>query len=100
MIHILQLLCPQRHCFVAVAWDDAAQTLAGASVQLANAKVQLLGGRGAEGFVCAICGSTTFHTEDGVTRWETMSEAAPHLMASMRDQLLTREMLAHSADRN
>jgi hypothetical protein len=100
MIHILQLLCPQRHCFVAVAWDDAAGTLAGASVKLANATVQVLGDRGHEAFVCAICGSTSFHQEDGITRWETMAEAAPHLLASQAAQLLTREMLTRTADRN
>jgi hypothetical protein len=100
MVHVLQLMCVRRHCFVAIAWDDASNSLPGASVMLGKATTDLLGDRGAEAFVCALCGSTTFHQEDGVTRFRTMAEAMPHLKRAELDQLVTRELLTRTADRN
>jgi hypothetical protein len=100
MIHILQLLCPQRHCFVAVVWDDTTMSEPSAHEELGKATRVALGDRGAAALVCALCGSTQFHPDDGITRWKTMAEAAPFVKACEAAQLLTRELLTRTADRN
>jgi hypothetical protein len=95
MIHIMQLLCPQRHCFVAIAWDDA-KTMEG----LACLELQIAADAISKTPQCAICGSTTFHREDGITRFKTMAEARPHIEACAVAQQVSRELLTRSADRN
>jgi hypothetical protein len=98
MIHILQFLCPQRHCYTAIAWDDQSLDLSSAHLRLGMAIAELH--KAGVPIPCAICGSTNFHPEDGVTPWTTMEEARPFLLAGEVAQQFTREMLTRRADRN
>jgi hypothetical protein len=88
MIHILQLLCPRRHCFMAVAYDDATTNSVRARLELSRGLTAIGAVR-----VCALCRATRFHLEDGVTRFRTLAEAEPHLMACQADQVGTRRRL-------
>jgi len=98
MIHILQQLCPQRHCFAAVAWDDRTGDLGQARHQIS----QFLERLDQAGVLqsCQICGSGTFHLEDGITRFRTLAEAEPHLVRAQTEQLISGNLLRRSAQRN
>jgi hypothetical protein len=98
VVHITQLLCPSRHCFAAVAWDDRETSKDHIGYELALVVAGITGPGAAA--VCALCGSRDLHAEDGVTRWHTLDEARPHLEACERDQQLTRAVLTRPADRN
>lgn len=98
MVHILQLLCPQRHCYTAVAWDDQTLDLSSAHLRLEMAIAELH--KAGVPIPCAICGSTDFRPEDGRTRFETMEEARPHIEAAELAWTIDRELLTRSADRN
>jgi len=95
-IHILQLLCPLRHCLTAVAWDDRTGNLADAEETLQDFTESLIDKYGEPR--CSICASTRFHAEDGVTRFETMEEARPHLLAHEIAQKITASLMPR--DRN
>jgi hypothetical protein len=84
MIHILQYLCPQRHCIVAVPYDADEVTPAAAETFLFE-KFNALKIRP----WCGLCGSTDLRLEHGRTRFATMDEAAPYLAQSQLEQLMT-----------
>jgi hypothetical protein len=94
MIKLAQLLCPQRHCFMAVAFDAAEVTEADACIQLRRSTAKL--GRLSHGSTCALCGSRDFSVAIGATRFATMDEAMPRLVASMAAQLATRSAVISS----
>ncbi len=94
MIHILQLLCPQRHCFVALAWDDRNMTLPEAAMAMGRASADLLENHR---LVCDLCGATSFKLEDGLTKYGSIDEAEPALRVTELAQQLTRQVLK---DRN
>ncbi len=87
MILIAQLLCPLRHCFMAVAFDDENVTQADACIELGRSTAEHMQ---AHGSTCALCGSGDFTVEVEVTRWATMAEALPALASCMADQLALR----------
>jgi hypothetical protein len=99
MIHILQLLCPRRHCFIAVVWDDTTKDLGTAYVDLMKETARAIGDD-PERLACGLCGSHDLKPEDGVTRWRTLEEARPHLEAAELAQQLTRVMLTGWDRRN
>jgi hypothetical protein len=102
MIHIVQLLCPSRHCIVAAAYDpaDAAGTgplprpLGGEDLLRAQFD-QLVAAKAINPW-CGICGSKTLTYEDRATRFETMAEATPAIRASEEAQRQTREFIERS----
>lgn len=77
MIYICQLLCKQRHCMIAVAFDGAATSIADGE-QAVNNQWELMVKTGIPAR-CRICGSEQFHFETGRTRFRTMEEAEPAL---------------------
>jgi hypothetical protein len=99
VIHVTQLLCPQRHCFAAVAWNDDETDLATGLDELARATAILSEGDPLR-LVCALCGSRDLRPEDGITRWRTREEALPHLRACELEQLFTRVAITSRPDRN
>jgi hypothetical protein len=82
---------PQRHCFAAVAWDDATTTKAQAAYRLGLATGEELADRDKLPR-CALCGAEDFQIEDGKTRFTTMAEALPALAAAQEAQARTREL--------
>jgi hypothetical protein len=88
MIRIAQLLCPQRHCILALAFDDRAYSDKWAANELvarffANVEQRILNRQ------CGLCGSTQLRAEVGVTRFANMAKAAPFLAQCQVDQLRT-----------
>ena len=74
-IHIIQCLCPLRHCITATMFDEGnitpQEALAGFQ-GLMEMAVKV----GAINRHCTICGKDVeFHYEDGITKFQTMDEA-------------------------
>lgn len=87
MIHLTQLLCPQRHCVVAAAWDEnesCAQEAEDALRKQFRDAVQI----GKLNPYCGLCRSETLHCEVSATGWQTLEEAIPHLQRAEQEQIL------------
>lgn len=93
MIHIVQCLCPDRHCIMAVAYDDAVTDGEEAQRKLQGVIKQAVDAGGVINPWCGICQSRDFYYEDGVTRFRTMEEAMPALEQGQRDQLASRALI-------
>lgn len=102
-VHIVQTLCPARHCILALAYEsDIEEAQPGADT--ANARM-------VEGAVdsmirrrhinpwCGLCKAPreTWTTEDRKTKFATMAEARPELERLEQEQALTRAMLGEAA---
>jgi hypothetical protein len=100
MIHIIQLLCPQRHCVYAVAYDveEMPDDVALAMFQLQFDKwvdEKVLNRE------CGICKSTKLEYETRRTKWKTKEEAMPALKQLEQEQLATRAIIdAQKASKN
>ena len=84
-VHLVQLLCPARHCVVAGAYEDDAHTLAEISAQI---EAQFT--NGTLNRRCELCQSRELHFEEGRTSFRSMAEAAPALGALVLANLATR----------
>lgn len=89
MIHLVQLLCPKRHCVLAAPFDPNQGGTFDAVVEQLKKYVEThaLNPR------CGLCDSRELTYEDGTTKFETMDEALPHFLENQAKQLLTREFL-------
>lgn len=85
MIHLLQLLCPARHCIIAVPFDPGEMS----SFDASTTGLALMGALHINEW-CGICGSYQLVWEDKETPWHTIEEAMPHLLKSELEQTLTR----------
>lgn len=100
MIHIIQCLCPQRHCVLAVAYDDAKTTGKEALELFQSAVLMAVEGAGLNPW-CGLCQSQDWFYEDGVTRFTTLEEAKPFLKQCEADQLASRAIIDETrASRN
>jgi hypothetical protein len=98
MIHIMQVLCPKRHCFMAVAWDDTTSDQAEIAYKLDEVFDEWV--KAGNPRVCALCGATDFMLDDGVTRFKTLEEAQPYLIEQEWLQWLSREAILRGPERN
>lgn len=87
-IKLTQLLCPQRHCIGAMAFDPEISTENEVKVLLSAG----LAGLGANPW-CGICGSPELKFETGDTKFDSMSEALPHLAEEARQNAETRQLI-------
>jgi len=88
MIWITQWLCPQRHCSIALAWDD---------IETNSREIEKRGEdiyrSGAINRYCGIC-SGELHVEHGRTKYRTLSEAMPDLLVIQEANLRARDILS------
>lgn len=87
MIWLTQLMCPQRHCLTAVAWDEHKQSAPTVEALLHEGFRDVVG-KGQLNPYCGLCRSETLHCESRATPWTTMEEALPHLQRAEQEQLL------------
>jgi hypothetical protein len=87
MIWITQWLCPQRHCSIALAWDDLLTT-----AEAIEAQGESFYTSGAINRTCGICGGE-LHVEHGRTVFKTMDEAMPSLALLQSANLRARNFL-------
>jgi len=94
-VWITQLLCPQRHCIIALVGeaDDRADAKR-IELQVRETFAEMREAGAVNGW-CGICGAeeSTWHYETGRTRWRTLAEATPTLQEEEAKQLLTSELL-------
>ena len=88
MVHILQVLCPSRHCLFAIAYEEDKQ-----SHESAKEQAHMVFDEGLINPWCGICGSKVLRLEIGRTKWKTMEQAAPHLAEAEAAQLATRAQM-------
>lgn len=91
-IYLTQLLCPQRHCIVAVGWDDTDYTET--SIQEVLKKEMAAHGIQQQ---CGLCGSCVLKFETRLTPWKSIAEAQPVLKECEMEQALVREWHARRA---
>jgi len=87
-VHIVQLLCPSRHCLVATAYEEGERTFDEAAEGLRGAMRTV----GANDW-CGICGSHNLKFEDGVTRFATLKEAMPYLETVQAANLIAKAVI-------
>jgi hypothetical protein len=87
-ICIVQLLCPARHCIMALLFDERDMTREAAIIAL-RGQVEGL----ALNPWCGICGSSVLAYEIGTTRFKTMAEATPFVRATEHANIMSRARL-------
>lgn len=92
MIHIIQCLCPARHCVLAAAYDDT-KTTGKDALELFQSMVLVAIDGGGLNRWCGICQSRDWHYEDGVTRFTTLEDAKPFIEQCQADQLASRAFI-------
>jgi hypothetical protein len=87
MIWISQWLCPERHCSIALAWDDKEATS-----EAIEEKGEGIYAMGSINRHCGICGGD-LQVEHGRTKFKTMDEAMGPLKEQEAQQLLARNII-------
>ena len=87
-VRIVQLLCPERHCIVAGAYEEGN----GNSDATIESLKEMLGALSIDDR-CGLCGSTDLQFEDALTKYATMREAAPKLAETARRNQRTRALI-------
>ena len=95
VVHIVQLLCPERHCILAVAYESD-KPMPEDPCRYVEQQFQEAVQAGILNPWCDICRSRDLHTEDAPTRFRTLEEARPHLKALEALQARTREFFRAS----
>ena len=85
MLHIVQLLCPERHCIMGTAFDDRDMTF-----EEAKSGIQEFMRAANVNSWCGICGSHKLTFEMAKLKYDTMEEAAMHLAKAEIENILTR----------
>lgn len=89
MVHIVQLLCPARHCLFSVAYEEGRSSFEESKKMLD----EMIGPNGPFNARCEICGSVILTYEHGLTKFADLKEAAPFLAKCQSDQMATRAYL-------
>ena len=93
-VYIIQCLCPQRHCILALAYEAGEQnTQRLADLQAAVGKMIATGEIDPW---CGICQSRERTYETAKTRFRTMEEAMGPLSENAKQQALTRNFFKQS----
>jgi len=87
-VHIVQLLCPSRHCIIMNAWEEGNGTEQEATAALKLVTVQLNLNP-----YCGICGSRDLKYECQGTKFNSLKEAAPSLVAIQHAEMDSRAIL-------
>ena len=94
-VRIVQLLCPQRHCYIATVYESPdGERIDEMTTRLLESYSKLID----EGHTprCGICGFSRLTPEDMPTRFSTIAEAAPAILELERRQRFTREFFRAS----
>jgi hypothetical protein len=88
-VHLIQLLCPKRHCIIAMPYLSEQKRGKERTIDLIKAA------EAARVFNpwCGICGSRDLVYEEGKTTFATLEEAMPLLRQLEADNLLSRQLL-------
>jgi hypothetical protein len=92
MIHIIQLLCPERHCLLATVYDPREKDGAAALAEM-KAAVERAIERNIIEPECGLCRSRDWRYEDQPTIFKTLDEAIPVLLAQQRAQQISARII-------
>lgn len=87
-VNLVQMLCPERHCILAVAYDPEQGTFVQACEELEDIIQNANMNRW-----CAICGSRDLRFEEGTMPYKTLAEALPNLLANEQKNIESRRLL-------
>jgi hypothetical protein len=88
-VRIVQLLCPQRHCIVATAYQSPDGEVVPEITDVPQGKFAHMVELGVNPW-CGICSSRDLQPEDRPTPYATLAEAAPFLRHLADAQAATR----------
>jgi hypothetical protein len=88
-VHLIQLLCPKRHCIIAMPYLSEQERGKERTIALIDAAQKAL----LFNPWCGICGSRELVYEDGKTVFKTLEEAMPMLRKLEEDNLMSRQLL-------
>ena len=93
-VHLVQCLCPERHCITALAYELREMSDDEAILFLQEAVRLTLEKKGMDPR-CLLCGAPMdqWNYEAAETRFATLGEAQPALMAEQAKQRLTAEVV-------
>ena len=96
-VRLVQLLCPHRHCVMAAAYEEDM----GSFEQTCQFIRDMMKAMHIEES-CWLCRSRELRIEDTLTKFQTMTEAAPHFLFIEQQHLRTRTLIEtmRSAQRN
>ena len=89
----MQCLCPSRHCLLAIAYEEGGDLTPESASKGLKALVEINCQQGLMNPWCGICGSRDLKYEDGVTRYQSIEEAKPHLEETERLNALANMVL-------
>lgn len=92
MIHIIQCLCPSRHCIFGVAYDPADMEHDVAMATFQQQVEQWIEKKEINPW-CGICGSRDWKYEMARTKYTTMQEAATELAKEEAKQMESRRYI-------
>lgn len=100
-VWIAQLLCPLRHCILAVAGEYETEAAAGElSFLLGAHAAELMTPQGPFDHWCGICGSKELKIELAPSIFSTLDEARPILAQLQQEQIRNMAMLQAQRRRN
>jgi hypothetical protein len=94
-VYIAQLLCPKRHCIVALAFEMTAEEEPRDFKKETADTLWRAFAAGAFNQWCAICRApmVDWHAEVDVTGFASLEEARPHLKHIQESQMITRAII-------
>jgi hypothetical protein len=95
-VRLVQILCPQRHCIVAVPYEAPDGQPIPEITTILRGEVEALIEKGGMDPWCGLCRSRNWTYEDQPTIFATLAAALPHLMAAEEQQASVREYLRAS----
>lgn len=95
-VYLVQLLCPERHCVLAAAFEEGENT---PDKVIAEMKEQMK--QNNINPWCGLCGSPKLTFETAPTKYDSLQAAAPVLFEEQLKQMFTRAVMTkHQHDRN
>jgi hypothetical protein len=91
-VRIIQLLCPQRHCVAAVAYQSIDGNPSLMHLRAMMISIEMMVEAGQMSATCGLCGASDLKPEDAPTRYETLDEARPELLKMQADNAATAAM--------
>ena len=93
MVHICQLMCPERHTIIALAYEEEESTDEEMMQQVSNLFQEAVNRKLINPW-CGLCGSKDLKPECGKTAFTNMEEAKPHLKKAEQENLATRKVFS------
>jgi hypothetical protein len=87
-VYLVQYLCPQRHCILAVAYEEGS-----GSFEESQGQIRLAMQAAGVNPWCGICGSRELHFEEGRTPFQSLEEAMNPLLSGEKAQAESRQAL-------